>query len=609
MANREQGEAEVDKVPITRGALREAWQLARYLGPYKLRFFAALLVLFVGSAMGLAFPYVAGNLVDGALRGGQQVPWYYNVDLIALFMVGVLAVQAGCVYFRSIWFAEVGERTLADLRRDTFARLVRLPLEFHNRRRVGELASRIAADLGQLQRTLLHFVPHVLREGATLVGGLVLIATTSLRLSGVMLASLPLLIIVAVLFGNRLRKIARESQDRLADTGVIVEESLQNISSVKAFTSEAHEEGRYRNGLQSFVDVALRAARWEGGLISFIVFALFGAIVLVVWYGARLVLAGELTPGELTRFMLYTVYVAGAIGSFAELYSDVQRTLGASHRVREILHEPTEPVGGAAAGPRLKGAVAFENIHFRYPSRPEAAVLRGATLEARPGQRIALVGPSGAGKSTLTGLLFRFFDPEAGRISVDGRDVREYDLYDLRRQLAIVPQDVILFGGTIAENIGYGKPTATQEEIEAAARLANAHDFISAFPEGYKTKVGERGVQLSGGQRQRVAIARALLRDPAILVLDEATSSLDSENEGLVLQALDRLMEGRTSLVIAHRLSTVRSADRIYVLKEGRVVEEGTHDELVARPEGVYRNLSELQLGGVNGEALAVAQT
>lgn len=322
----------------------------------------------------------------------------------------------------------------------------------------------------------------------------------------------------------------------------------------------------------------------------------------MLWYGARLVQAKELTAGQLMSFLLYTIYVTGAMRSGAELFGRVQRTLGATQRIRELLGEATEeidPVGGDSIlllPQRLRGEVAFENICFRYPARPDVEVLRGITLRAEPGQRIALVGPSGAGKSTLISLLLGFFQPDAGRVLLDDRDVRGIPLYELRRQVAVVPQDVLLFGGTIAENIAYGRPTARDDEVIAAARRANAHDFITAFPEGYRTRVGERGVQLSGGQRQRIAIARALLRDPVVLLLDEATSALDAESEGLVLQALDALMEGRTSLVVAHRLSTVRRADCIYVIKDGLLVESGTHDELIARPGGAYRALSELQM-------------
>ncbi len=321
--------------------------------------------------------------------------------------------------------------------------------------------------------------------------------------------------------------------------------------------------------------------------------------MLVLWYGSRLVVSGDLTTGQLTSFMIYTLFVAGAMGSFAELYSQLQRTLGATHRVRELLAEQPEAVPLADAGgsaKRLRGDIVFEGVSFRYPSRPEIAVLRDVSLTAEPGQRVALVGPSGAGKSTIVSLLMRFYEPEQGRILIDGREAREYGLHELRGQMAIVPQDVLLFGGSIAENIAYGRPGAGEADIIEAARQANADEFICSFPDGYQTRVGERGVQLSGGQRQRVAIARAILRDPAILILDEATSSLDSASESLVLQALERLMQGRTSLIIAHRLSTVRGADRIVVIKDGCTVESGTHAELLQRDDGVYRTLSQLQL-------------
>ncbi len=594
---------ELPPVKLTAQTLRDAGRLARYLLPYRYKFGAALVFLLLSSLLGLVFPYVTGTLVDGALAhqaGSGPVPWDRNINLITLALLGVLAGQAALSFLQSLWFTEVGERSLADLRRDTYARLVRLPMAFHTKRRVGELSSRIAADLSQIQGTLIGSFPDFLRQVATLVGGVALIAWTSWRLTLVMMASLPALMVIAVLFGRALRRVSKDAQDRLADSNVIVEETLQGIASVKAFSNERFEEGRYRGSLDTFLKAVIRGAWYRGAFISFVVFALFGAIVVVLWYGARQVQAGELSAGELTRFMLYTLFVGGAMGSFAELYSQIQRTLGATQRVRELLREKPEeeelPAPSASAGRKLRGDVAFENVSFSYPSRQEVEVLRGVSLEAHAGQRIALVGPSGAGKSTVVALLLRFYEPDGGRILIDGRDARDYGLHELRSQMAIVPQDVLLFGGTVAENIAYGRPGAAEDEIFEAARKANAHDFISSFPEGYQTRVGERGIQLSGGQRQRVAIARAILRDPAILILDEATSSLDSESESLVLQALDRLMQGRTALIIAHRLSTVRRADRIYVLKDGQTVESGTHDELVAQEGGLYRNFSRLQL-------------
>jgi ABC transporter fused permease/ATP-binding protein len=609
---RDEPDEDLPVIPITRTSLREAAGLARYLLPYWRKFALAMLALAGSGSCALAFPYITGLLVNGAIAGQMGVPVpssQLDVNHIALALIGVLAVQAACGFVQALWFVEVSERSLADLRRDTYARLIRLPMSFHVRRRVGELSSRLAADLAQIQDTLVAVLPQLLRQGIFFAGGLVLIGLTSVRLTAVMLGAFPALIALAVIFGRLLRRVSREAQDRLADTNVVVEETLQGVASVKAFANEDYEDGRYRAGLDAFLQVVLRGARYRGAFVSFIILALFGAVVLVLWYGARLVQTGTLSPGQLTSFMLYTLFVASAMGSFAELYSQLQRTLGATHRVRELLQEKPEPPDPPEQIPhrRLRGQVRFENVSFRYPSRPDVDVLRDVSFAIEPGQRVALVGPSGAGKSTIASLLLRFYDPDAGRVLIDGCDARDYGLHELRGQMAIVPQDVLLFGGSILENIAYGRPGASEEEIVEAARLANADEFIRSFPDGYRTRVGERGVQLSGGQRQRVAIARAILRDPAILILDEATSSLDSASESLVLQALDRLMQGRTSLIIAHRLSTIRSADRIVVLADGCTVESGTHAELLARADGVYHTLYRLQLDGHdhNGRAKA----
>ena len=589
---------------ITRRGLREAARLAGYLRPYWLKFLGAVIALALSSALGLAFPYVIGKLVNIGQPGHPADATFlggWSVDAMAVMLMCVLACQAVFTFVQAILFIEVGQRSLTDLRRDAYSRLVHLSMTFHAQRRVGELSSRVAADVAQIEDTVVATLPQFLRQTAMLVGSIVLIAVTSVQLTLVMLSVFPVLIGAAVLFGRLIRRNAKDGQDRLADSNVVVEETLQGIASVKAFTNEDYEQVRYRSNLDKFLEAVLRGAKYRAAFFAFIIFALFGALVLVLWYGFRLVQADQMQIGDLASFMLYTIYAAGAMGSFADLYSQMQRALGASQRVRELLEEKTEDeiAPPASIGPgRLHGDVVLENVTFRYPSRPEAQVLHGVNLSARAGQRIALVGPSGAGKSTIVSLLLRFYEPEGGRILIDGRDAREYGLRELRGQMAVVPQDVLLFGGSILDNIAYGRPGASEAEIVEAARKANAHDFISTFPEGYQTRVGERGVQLSGGQRQRVAIARAILRDPAILILDEATSSLDSESESLVLQALDRLMQGRTSLVIAHRLSTVRSADRLYVLKDGATVEEGTHDELLARPEGVYRTLTLLQLDG-----------
>jgi len=606
-------------VRMTTEGFREAARLLAYVSPYRRKFIAAQIFLLVGTLAGLAFPYFTGRLIDSAERGlrggaaGAAEPMVgMDVNTIALILLLVLAVQAFCSYFQTYWLAEVGARGLSDLRRDLYAHLIRLPMAFFAGRRVGELGSRLAADLTMIQGMLTGAIPTFLGQMVVLAGGLTLILLTSARLTLIMLSSLPVAIAVAIVFGRWTRKVSREAQDKLADTHVIVEETLSGIASVKAFANEGYETARYRAGVESMIGVVLRGARYQGAFGAFVGFILFGSIIPTMWYGARLVEAGNLTFGGLTQFLLYTTYIGASLGQFARLYGEWHRTMGATQRVRELLSETPEDLDGPTAGisvrpltpdvppDRIVGDVVFEKVTFSYPSRKEVTVLHELSLMAEAGRRIALVGPSGAGKSTIVSMLLRFYDPDSGRILIDGRDARNYPLHELRGRMAIVPQDVLLFGGTIADNIAYGRPGAGAAEIEDAARQANAHDFIAGFPEGYQTVVGDRGVQLSGGQRQRVAIARAILKDPAILILDEATSSLDSESERLVQQALDALMRGRTSVIIAHRLSTVRRADRIYVIKEGQVVEAGTHEQLSAREGGLYRTLSELQFGLVD---------
>ncbi len=597
----DQAGIELPKARLDRESLRQALVMFRYLRPYRARFAAALVALFLASLLSLAFPYLAGSIIDAAVvaANGRKVT---SVDRTALMLVAVLAVQAALLFFHSLSFATVGQKGLVDLRMDTYARLLSLPMSFFGQRRVGELASRLSADLVQIEDTLIAILPQFLRQTTLLLGGIALIAVTSLKLTAIMLASLPVLTVVAVVFGRKTRRIARDAQDRLADTATIVEETLQGIINVKAFTNESYELGRYRQGLAVFLTATLRGAHLRASFIAFIVFALFGSIVLVLWSGARLLSTGEITFGDLTRFILYTTFVAGAMGQFAELYSQLQKAVGATQRVRELLRETGEVPVGLTAEPspplaRFQGDVRFENVHFTYPSREGVEVLHGIDLVAEPGRKIAIVGPSGAGKSTLISLLLRLYDPAAGRLLIDGRDARELPLAGLRAQMSIVPQEVLLFGGSIAENIAYGRPGASLAEIEDAARQANAHDFIHAFPQGYQTTVGDRGIRLSGGQRQRVAIARAILRNPAILILDEATSSLDSESERLIQEALEKLMRGRTSFIIAHRLATIRHADQIVVIDAGRVVETGTHGELQALEGGIYRRLAALQFG------------
>ena len=605
---------EVPKSPITRESLRELWQFFGYLAPYRWGFALAWSCLLINAACGLAIPWVGGQLIDTAQRGLESGGTGTGaLTQLAWILAGVVLVRILFQTLQIVWSGRLGEQTMCDLRRDTFTRVIQLPMGFFAQRRVGELTSRISGDLSQIQSTLVSSIPQFLTQLVTLVGAVLLLAITSPRLTAIVLVLVPVAVVTARMFGQKARALARESQDRLAETNVVVEESLQGIGTVKAFAREDYETERYSQGLDRVLTAVVRGARHQAVFSAAMSLFFMGILGSVLVYGCHLIQAGELTVGQMSQFLLYSMSVSMSAGQLARLYNELQRMLGATQRVRELLREPTEPDplvarrGGVqtvdptaqsrspAPPARILGKVEFRDVEFAYPSRPEVPVLQRLSLTASPGQRIALVGPSGAGKSTVVSLLMRFYQPQSGQILIDGRDVRDYPLRGLRSQLAIVPQDVLLFGGTIAENIAYGRPDATQHEIELAARKAHAHEFIAGFPEGYQTVVGERGVKLSGGQRQRVAIARAILRDPAILILDEATSSLDSESEYLVQQALETLMEGRTSMIIAHRLATVRQADCIYVIRDGEVVEAGTHEDLLQLPEGLYRTLSELQ--------------
>lgn len=456
---------------LNRESLKEAAALFRYVLPYRVKFVVALVALLFSSLLGLVFPYVTGQLIDGAL-GGTQEGFFGDIDHIAITLFVALGAQAAFGYFQSLWFVEVGERSLNDLRRESYSKIISLPMAFFAQRRVGELTSRLSADLTQLQETLTSTLAQLLRQATILIGGLVLIFYTSVKLTLVMLLSLPVLIALAVYFGRKIRQLSRQAQDKLADSNTVVEETLQGITNVKAFANEAYEINRYRHAVEVYLTTVLRNARFRGAFFSLIIFGLFSAIILVLWVGARFVQAGELTVGELTSFILYTTFVGAAMGSFAELYSQVQRTVGATERIREILREPSEEIdlsprtmSYAQQLPRLRGEVEFEHVEFSYPTRKEVKVLKGVSFSAKSGERVAFVGPSGAGKSTIVSLILRFYTPDAGRILIDGRDSREYPLTALRNQMSIVPQDVMLFGGTIAENIAYGNPQASEARL------------------------------------------------------------------------------------------------------------------------------------------------
>lgn len=580
-----------EKRKLNKQNLSKLGGIFRFLMPYKLAFISGLVFLLFSSLTLLTFPFVAGKLIDTA----QGSNWIVNdVNSIALILIGILAVQSIFSFFRVWLFALVSERSMRDIRLQLYSRLVRLPMTFFDKRRTGELISRITADVSQLQDTFSTTLAELFRQIVTLVAGIGFLMFNTPKLTLFMLGTFPVLVLIAMVFGRFIRKLSKKTQDELAAANVIVEETLQSISTVKSFVGEAYESARYGKGLNAVVAVALTTAKYRGAFISFIIFALFGGIVAVMWYGASLVAEGQMSVGELVSFVLYTTFIGGSIAGLGDIYSQLQKAIGSSERVLEIMDEEPEAENGEISE-NFEGKIEFEGVGFRYPTRPEVEVLKNVSFEVHSGEKIALAGHSGAGKSTIIQLLLRFYETEKGSIRIDGRDVKDWDLKALRSKIGIVPQEVLLFGGSIRENIAYAKPGATEEEIILASKKANAWQFISQFPEGLDTLVGERGVKLSGGQRQRVAIARAILKDPAILILDEATSSLDAESEALVQEALDELMKGRTTIIIAHRLATIRKVDRIYALSEGKIVEQGSHKELLEDEGGFYANLVRLQ--------------
>lgn len=600
MARRRSETEDLPKVKLNREHLIKASRFLSYLKPHRTRFILGMVCLAGSSGLSLMFPKLMGELIDAGTKATKGL-MHTGIDQIAIMLMGVLLVQAAFSFFRILLFVQVSERALADLRTDVYKKLIAFPMDFFVRNRVGEIHSRLSADITQIQDTMTTTLAEAIRQVIVLVGGIALLANTSGKLTLFMLAVLPVLIVVAVVFGKRIRTLSRQTQDKLAETNVVVEETLQAIGSVKSFTNERWEVARYSKGIYETIALALKGAGLRGAFASFIIFCLFGAIVAVIWYGSRLVAQGQMSVGDLTSFILYSTFVGAAMGSFAEFYAQIQKAVGATERVFEILDEQAEPVPveeveNANPWQFNYTSLEFRNVKFAYPSRQDAPAIQDVSFKLEAGKKLALVGPSGAGKSTLAGLLLRFYAPESGQIFAGGEDIQSLDLHEWRKQTALVPQDITLFGGSIFDNIAYGKPGSSQEEVEEAARKANAHEFIQALPEAYQTLVGERGIKLSGGQRQRIAIARAILRNPRLLILDEATSSLDSESERLVQDALNVLMQGRTSIIIAHRLSTVRDADHIVVLDQGRVAESGTHEDLMEVASGIYRNLKLLQV-------------
>ncbi len=588
---------EKKKARITKQGLGSALSMFRYLRPYSGYFYGALTLLVIGSFLMMAIMGIPGQMVSTASKELSGNPLFdFDLNTWGLIMFGILALRALLSFVQTILFAQVSERGMADVRKDVYQRLLTQPMDYFEQFRVGELTSRITADVEQLQAVFSVTLAEFIRQIMILILGIGVLAFLMPRLFLVMLLTIPVVVVLAMVFGKYIRKLSKKRQEHLAKTNIIVEETFQNFSIVKAFANEAYETKRYAESIWEMVKISLSYAKVRGLFFAFIIFLLFGSILFILWRGAYMVQNGEMDAGALLSFVIYTVMIGGAIASLGNLYTSIAGALGATERIKEILERPAElEVSLERKELKLHGDIEFKDVHFNYPSRPEVGVLKGINLNIKAGQKIALVGQSGGGKSTIIRLLMNFYDLTSGQITVDNKDITDYDLSAYRHNIGIVPQEVILFGGSIKDNLRYGKPEATEEEIKQAAIKANCWDFISGFPEGLETLVGERGIQLSGGQKQRVAIARAILKDPVILLLDEATSSLDAESEKVVQDAMDVLMEGRTSIIIAHRLSTIREVDSIYVMEGGQIVEAGTHQELTEKEGGIYKNLARLQ--------------
>ena len=585
---------DVAKPKMSWSRLKSSLYVFKYIKPYKWHFIGGLVLLAVSSMLFMALLPLGGMMLDISL-GKSKIN--INLTQAGLILFVILIVQGVISFFRVMMFAIVSEKGTADLRKDLYHNLISLPFPFYEKSRVGEISSRLTSDVDQLYSAFSITLAEFIRQLMILVGGILFLLFSNPRLTFVMLAVFPLIVFGAMFFGRFIRKGSKQRQEELAETNLILDESLHSIYTVKSFTNEPFEYNRYEQKISNLVKVALDVSKYRALFGTYIIVALFGALFFIIWLGAKYVQAGTMSPGELLNVFTFTATIGVSIASLGNFYTQLVSVIGGTERLKEILHKTPEINIDLPKNPLspIKANIFFDQVEFSYPSRPDIKVLKKVSFKIGAGQKIAFVGASGVGKSTIAQLLLRFYDIQGGSISIGGKNIDDYEITDYRRYFGIVPQEVLLFGGTIKENILYGRPEASHEDVIAAAKKSNSFEFINSFPDGFETIVGERGIKLSGGQKQRVAIARAILRDPTILILDEATSALDAESEKVVQDALKTLMEGRTSIIIAHRLSTIRDVNCIYVLEDGKIVEQGTHDELAAKTNGAYSSLARLQ--------------
>lgn len=596
-------QAKKEKVTLTRDSYKKAQRLFSYMKPYRGQYLLGWAFLVISTSIGLIFPILLGQLLgtgngsSTSMSDAIQAIDLTNINTVAFALFVLFGIQAITSYFRVVLFTNVTENTLRDLRNDVFSKLLHLPMDFFNRNTVGELTSRLSSDVTQIQETLRTTIAEFFRQIIMVVGGIFILTFISWKLALIMLATVPVIAIIAVAFGRFIRRLSKEAQDQTAAANKTAEEALTGIGNIKAFTNEVLSFQKFNQAVNEIRRLNVKSGLWRGLFVSFIVFAMFGAIVFIIWQGLLMTEGPNptLAKGDLYSFLMVTLLMAASIGSLPDFYASIQKSIGATEKLMNLIHEVSEQdLFTGKEKPNITGAVHFENVRFSYPQRKDIEVLKGVSFSVESNKTLALVGSSGGGKSTIASLLLQYYPIQSGRISFDGTDSRTIDLKHLREHIAVVPQEVLLFAGSIRENIAFGKPGSSDEEIEMAAKQANAWDFIQSFPDKLETQVGDRGIQLSGGQKQRIAIARAILKNPTILILDEATSALDSESERVVQDALDKLMKGRTSIVIAHRLSTIRNADQILVLQNGEIAESGSHDELMSQG-GVYAELVNMQ--------------